>query len=198
MESSELIALFLGNSLEAVAETAKEPGYVASLANQFGVRWPMVIAQSINFCIVAVLLYFFLFRPILTILDKRKGEIQKGLDYADQMKAKLAEAEAHREQVMKDTALAAQRLVNEAREQASALMDDQTKDALSKAEAIISHGRETIQLERHKMIDEARKKLTGLVVAAAARVLERDLHPDERKKFTESAMDRLYEEESPS
>lgn len=174
------------------APTEHKVGYVASLAHQFGVHWSMVIAQGINFVIVAVLLYLFMFRPIFRILDERKAQIQKGLDYTDEMQLKLAEAQAHRERVIKETAIAAQRLVNEARQQASLLMDEQTKDAMSKAQAIIDHGRETIQLEHHKMVEEAQRELTGLVVATAARVLERDLHPDERKRFSESAIDKLY------
>ena len=191
MDFGQFLVLLVHTPVQMTAEAAQAPGYVQVMASRFGVQWSMIVAQTINFCIVAVVLYFFLFRPILSVLEKRKAEIQKGLDYSDQMKVKLAEAEAHREQVMKDTALAAQRLVNEARHQASALMDDQTKDAMIKAEAIILHGRETIQLERVKMVDEARQQLTQLVVSAATRVLSRDLQPDERKRFTESAVDQL-------
>ena len=45
---------------------------VTQIARTFGVDWAHLIAQTISFCIVCVLLYFFAYKRVLTMLEERR------------------------------------------------------------------------------------------------------------------------------
>jgi len=61
------------------------------------------------------------------------------------------------------------------------------KDAGEKAAAILAKAQEAIELERKKMLAEARGEITRLVVATAERVLAQQLSEPDRARYNESA-----------
>ena len=77
----------------AVAEATAEAGSISELLGTFGVDGRVIIAQALNFIVVAVLLWFFAFKPVMTTLDIRQHKIAEGLQFAEDAKQQLAEAE---------------------------------------------------------------------------------------------------------
>lgn len=178
------------SALEADAAHA-EQGMVAELAGQFGVDWPTLIAQMINFCIVAVALYFLAVKPIAATLDERQQKIADGLQYAEEMKTQLAEAERERAEKVKQAAIDAQAILTEAREQSKEMIEQKTQEAAAQAEAIIRKASEATELERQKMLSDVRQEVARLVVATSSKVLARDLSDSEKQTFSDSAAKEL-------
>ena len=56
---------------------AVDTNMISEIAGRFGVRWDLLVAQIINFCIVAVGLYYLAFKPVLSNLDERKRRIDE-------------------------------------------------------------------------------------------------------------------------
>ena len=69
---------------------------IKNLEEKFGVDLPTLIAQMVNFCIVAFVIYKFAVKPIAATLDERQQKIADGLQYAEEMKVQLAAAERER------------------------------------------------------------------------------------------------------
>lgn len=171
----------------AAAAPAEGGGPVAELAGQFGIDWRIIVAQMVNFLIVAGLLYKFAFKPILATLDERQKKISDGLQYAEEMKSKLAEAERQQAETLKEAANEAKQIIGDAREQAKAYTDKQMEDAHRKAEDLIEQARTSIDQEREKMLSEVRQEVARLVVATTGKVLRKDLSDADRKTIAESA-----------
>ena len=57
-------------------------GVISELAGNFGISCWTLIAQMVNFCIVALVLYKFAVKPIAATLDERQQKIADGLQYA--------------------------------------------------------------------------------------------------------------------
>src|SRR3989344_6005858 len=60
----------------------------------FGVDWKLLAAQGVNFGIVLVALWYFLYRPVMTTLEKRRTLVAKGVEDAQRAGEKLARADA--------------------------------------------------------------------------------------------------------
>ena len=60
-------------------------------------------------------------------------------------------------------------------------------EAVEKANSLIGKAQEAIQLEKNKIMAEARTEIARLVVATTQRVLAKDLTDAERSRFNESA-----------
>lgn len=196
-----IFAIFLPFSLiaapDAVTGTMEGSQEVAAdnkitmITDKFGVSVPTLIAQMVNFCLVAIVLYYFAVKPISTTLEERQQKISDGLQYAEEMKTQLAEAERERTEKVKQAAIGAQKILAEAREQSKEMIEVKTQEAAAQAEAIIRKASEATELERQKMLADVRQEVARLVVATSSKVLSRDLSDAEKSTFSESAAKEL-------
>lgn len=174
-----------------VAVEAAEENKLTMITNKFGVSVPTLVAQMVNFCLVALALYFLAVKPVVATLDERQQKIADGLQYAEEMKTQLAEAERERAEKVKQAAIEAQAILAEARDQSKEMIEQKTQEAAAQAEAIIRKATEATELERQKMLSDVRQEVARLVVATSSKVLSRDLSAEEKSNFSESAAKEL-------
>lgn len=179
-----------GDAAQALGEAGKG-NKITMITEKFGVTLPTLFAQMVNFCLVAVVLYFFAVKPVAATLDERQRKIADGLQYAEEMKTQLAEAERERAEKVKAAAQEAQRVLSEAREQSKQMIEQKTQEAAAQAEALIRKATEATELERQKMLSDVRKEVARLVVATSAKVLARELSDSEKSTYSDAAAKEL-------
>src|SRR3974377_1087396 len=84
-----------------------------SIARTFGVDWPHLTAQIINFCIVCALLYPFAYRPVLAMLGERRERLAQVVDNAEKSKAERARTEAKQREMLEQAGAQAAKLIEE-------------------------------------------------------------------------------------
>ncbi len=166
---------------------AGEGSPIVVLFDKFGVELPFLIAQIVNFVVVAFVLYKFAFKPVLETIDERQKKISDGLKFSEEAEVKLAESEKEKTATIQKAQQESQAIMAEARENAKAYLDKQTQEASGKAEEMISKAKEAIELERKKMLIEVREEVTRLVVDTSSKVLSKDLSDDEKSRFSKTA-----------
>jgi len=176
-------------TLAADSPSAMDSGLeaVKQVLGPFGVKPMLLLAQIVNFGIVAAVIYYFAVKPVIATVDTRNKTIADGLQNAEEVKRKLAETEAKQAEVLKQASLEGKKVIAEARDTGKALVDKAAQDATRTAEDIIKKGNEAVALERQKMLSDLRREVATLVVTTANRVLGRDLTADERARFNTSA-----------
>jgi F-type H+-transporting ATPase subunit b len=160
---------------------------ITKISNDFGLNVPSLLAQIVNFIVVASLLWWFAFKPILATIGERQTKIDSGLKYADEMKAKLDAAQQSIEAQFKEAQLKGQQIVAESQKAAKELSDRQQQEAVEKANTIITRAQAVIELEKTKMLAEARTEVARLVVETTQKVLAKELSELERARFNEAA-----------
>lgn len=167
---------------------------IASLADtgekiisQFGIDYPLLIAQCINFIIVASAIWFFAFKKILSTIKDREKQIADSLKNADKIKIELEQTQQKQQDTLNEASMKAKKTVSVAQEQAKSLLEAQKEEARQEAEAIIAKAKSAMELERQNVLNDARQEIASLVILATSKVLDRELNDDERKRFTEQA-----------
>jgi len=160
---------------------------IFKILHDFGVEGPFLLSQIISFCVVAFVLYKFAFKPVLVTIDERQSKIADGLRYAEEMRVKLAEAESQHKEILQKASLEAQQIVNDARAIAEERISKSSQEASSRAAEIMAKSEQQIELDRKKMLAEARSEIARLVVATTSKVLAKELSSDDKSRFTESA-----------
>jgi len=184
---SHLLVLAQATGAPGAAAAGEAAGGITKITQEFGISWPFLLAQILNFSIVAFILWRFGFKPVLAVLDERQHKIDDGLRFAEEMKAKLAAAQQESEATAKRAQLEATKVIEEARRAAKEFVDKQTQEGAVKAGEIIAKAQEAIALEKKKMLAEARTEIARLVVVTTERVLAKDLSDADRRRFNESA-----------
>jgi F-type H+-transporting ATPase subunit b len=126
-------------------------------------------------------------------MGERQRQIDAGLRYADEMKAKLAQAQEESVAIAKQAQLDGSKLIDEARRTAKDLSDRQQKEAIDRANDLIVKAQQAIELEHKRMMEEARTEVARLVVTTTQRVLARELSDAERSRYNSAAARELTE-----
>lgn len=171
------------DSILVIAATEPAEGFLPT----FGLRWEIILAQAVNFTLVAWLLWRFAFKPVMATMDARKAQIAEGLSDAEKARQQLESAEREKSQKLQEAQLSAQKIVQEARVQAEELAARQ-KGAL---EAELNEKRrradEAITLERDRVLGEARAEVARLVVLTSGKVLQKELTEEEKARYSATA-----------
>jgi len=160
-------------------------------ARQFGVTWPLFIAQVMNFVIVAVLLYFFAYKRVLAMLEERQHRIAESLANAEKIKTELNAAETQRQEILNKANEQATRLIEEARAAAARVQERETQKAVVAAEQIVSKAREAAAADHARMLAELKREVGRLVVQTTAAVTGKVLTPEDQKRLSEETVKQI-------
>lgn len=161
------------------------------IVETFGIDWPMLIAQAINFLIVAFVIWKFAFKNILSTIKEREKQIADSLRNADKIKLELEETEKQQQETLQEASLEAKKTISIAQEQAKAFIEEQKEDARKQAEEIITKAKLAMEQERERVLREAREEIASLVVLTASKVLSKDLSEEEKERFSAKATEEL-------
>lgn len=169
---------------DAPAESA---GLIENVTTKFGIEASALAAQIISFAVLAVVVWFFGFRPLMKTVAERQKKIEDGLRFSDEMKAKLAQSEADYAAKMQQAAADASAVLERARETAKATIEKASQDAIANATATEKRAAENIAHEREKMLAELKGEVAALVVETTAKLLARDLSAEEKSRLANDA-----------
>lgn len=132
-----------------------------------------------------------LFGPVMKMITDRQKEIDDM--YADAGTAK-ADAEAMRDAYqlkLSDAQAASDRIVKEAMARGQAREEEILRKANADAAAIMDKASADIAQEKKKAINDAKNEISGLAMAIAGKVVERELNEADQAKLIDSFIDGL-------
>ena len=133
----------------------------------------------------------FLFGPVMKMIEDRQNEID-GM-YSDAGKAKQdAEAmQAEYAAKLSDAHAASDRIVKEAVARAQHREEEIIRQANADASAILEKASADIALEKKKAINAAKDEISGISMAIAEKVVERQLNEADQQKLISQFIDNL-------
>lgn len=160
---------------------------MSELIQNFGIDWKLLIAQAVNFSVVAFILYRFAYKPILHILKVRKEEIEKGLLYTEEAGRRLSGAETEKDKILASAREEAVKIVRGAENEGKRRKEEIFKEAESKAGKIIEDGHKAVLAEKENMEKALRIETEELIALAVTRVLRKmEPEPRDRKLVAEA------------
>ncbi len=133
----------------------------------------------------------FLFGPVMKIITDRQKEIDGMYDSAG---SAMSEAEALRteyQQKLSDAQATSDRIVKEAMSRGHAREEEILRKANADAAAILDKASADIAQEKKKAINDAKNEISGLAMAIAGKVVERELNDADQAKLIDSFIDGL-------
>lgn len=142
------------------------------LIHAFGIDGKLIIIQIINFAVLAGLLTYFLYTPLLRILNEREEKIKKGItDAEDAAKAK-ADALTQKQAVLTEAQTEAQAIDARAQAFGKQKEAEMVKDAQAKAQEVLADAEaKSVQL-KEKALKDSEAEIAKIAVLAAQKVLQ--------------------------
>jgi len=156
-----------------------------------GINLGLLISQIFNFTLLAVLLYFVAYKPILRMLDERSERIKKGLEDAEIASRRAAEMEQEFEQRMTEARQEGQEIIAQAIQRSERHRQEILEEARTQARAEIEKAKEVIVRERELAMEELRREVADLSLTISKKVIGEALdEPSQRRliaQFLEEA-----------
>ncbi len=164
---------------------------IIELFGNFGVDAPHLIAQLVNFSILAFVLYKFAIKPALGQLEERIRQAEQLQSDRVQAEQKLADAKKTAQAELQKASDEAAKILNEARNNAKQTIEAAKGEAVAAVAEITRKGKESLEADRRQMLNEVRGEVSRLVVETAAKVLEQNLDDAQRTRLNEAAVKQL-------
>ena len=149
------------------------------------------VIQLSSFIILLLVVFFFAYKPVKKMLNKRADHIQEEIDQAEENHA-LA---------LKETA-EAKALLADSKAQASEIIDAATKKGNEKYEEIVTSARkdvdemrfaaqEDIERSKQEALQDIRNEMVNVALTASKEILKREVSNEDNTKLAEDFIDRL-------
>jgi F-type H+-transporting ATPase subunit b len=158
----------------ASGETAAPAPSVSPLA-PLGINSGFLIAQIINFGIIAVLAGAFGWRPMRNMLDSRAARIEKSLEDAAVAANARRNAETEAEKIMSGARADVSKAIEEARTRGEEVSKQIEAEARAEAERIRAEARTAAAAERDSQLASLRGQVASIAIAATQRLIGESL-----------------------
>ena len=149
-----------------------------------------LIAQICNLFIQLFVFKKFFWDKILGILDQRREAADKEITDAQKAHAEADAIKATYEQNMKEAKEKAEGILLNAQKTATVRSEEIISQAQAAAAQIKSKATSDIEMEKKKAINDAKNEISGLAMAIAGKVVERELNTADQADL----IDRFIEE----
>lgn len=156
------------------------------LLDKLGVDSNLLIAQVVNFTILLSVLTYFIYRPLLNLLDARRERIQKAMDEAAKVEHQAQEMENIRQQELAKIDSECGVYMERIRKQAEKVEQEILSRAKGEAEAMMEGTRKQIASEREQLFQEVLQRAVSIVVRSAEKVIQREFADSDEKRIRTS------------
>lgn len=166
------------------------------IAHSLGIEWKLLIAQIINFGILAFVLFKLVYKPLLKVLDERTEMVRDAAEKSSSIDARLAEIKELEEKVLAEARANGAKLVKDAEISAKELRNKLEIDAHTHAEKIVKEAEARILADQNKRDAEIRKEIISVVATAIESTVGKYLDSSAKQKLAEEAAKETLKVES--
>jgi len=174
----------------AAAEAATETNNTGAVG-ALGLNLKLFIAQLINFAVVLLVLWRWVFKPVARKLQERTDRIEKAMRDAQSTSKEKENFGKWKDIEMTKVRSQAQALVAAAEAQANKSRQeilDQTKQQQVK---LVDEAQKQIEQEKQKIVQDAKAELADLVTVASEKILREKLDSAKDKQLIQESLKHL-------
>jgi F-type H+-transporting ATPase subunit b len=141
------------------------------LIHAFGIDARLILIQVVNFGLLMAALTYFLYKPVLKLLDERAARIAKGIEDAKAAELALEAADEERKKIIAAANKEAEAMEQRAIEHAQKKTDEIIAEGHKKAEKIINEATVLGNELKIRSLREAETEIARITMLAVEKVL---------------------------
>ena len=166
---------------------------MAQFESFIGVNFWTALFTLLNFLAVFFVAKRFLIGPVMKIIQDRQKEIDDMYSDANAAKADAEAMQSEYQAKLGDAQAASERIVKEAVSRGQAREEEIIRQANAEASAIMDKAAADIAMEKKKAINDAKDEISDLAMAIAEKVVGRELKAADQADLVDAFIDGLGE-----
>jgi F-type H+-transporting ATPase subunit b len=145
---------------------------MGELFTAFGINGKLLLIQVVNFGLLLLVLWRFLYTPVLKMIDERRGKIAESVQKAEAADRRLAEADIEGKTITATAAKDAEGLVAAGRSRAESQANEILKKTQDRADQLIKEATLRAQEEKRQALAAGEKEIARAAMLAAEKILK--------------------------
>ena len=150
-----------------------------------------LIAQICNLFIQLFFVKKFFLDKIKAILDARRAAADQEITDAQTAKAEAMEIKATYEKNMQEAKVQANEIIDRAQKTATARGEESLRQASEEAAQLKQKAANDVAMEKKKALNDAKDEISGIAMAIAEKVVERQLDSSDHDKLINQFIEKL-------
>jgi F-type H+-transporting ATPase subunit b len=174
----------LANVIPLIAQAHAEEDSNPLISIELGVMIWTLIAFGVTLWVLSKVA----FPRIGEALDRRRKAIEESIESAHQTKAEADELLEEYRARLREAREQAEDIVARARKASETLQDETKAQAMQQREELLAAARRDIEAETRRSLEEIRKEVANLTVAATEKVTRKSLTGEDQRRLVEEAL----------
>jgi F-type H+-transporting ATPase subunit b len=145
-----------------------------------------LIGQMVTFAVFVWFTMAYVWPPIVKALNDRKAKIAEGMAAAERGHQEKALGEQRAVELMKEAKQQAADILRQAQRRAGEIIEEAKNDARAEGQRLVVAAEAEIERETNRAREELRERVATLAVAAAEKILRKEIDPAAHKGLVES------------
>ncbi|MCK5591270.1 MAG: F0F1 ATP synthase subunit B [Candidatus Pacebacteria bacterium] len=156
-----------------------------------GLNYKLIIAQSVNFVLLLLILQRLAYKPLLKMLKDRSDKIEKSLEQAKKIEEELKNTEETKLIEIKKAKVGAVEIIKEAHETAEKKSQESIENTRQKAEEILDKAKKEIISEKERSIAEAKKEIADVSIQIAEKLISSNIDKNQQKELVDDVLSKM-------
>ncbi len=151
----------------------------------------MVILTWVTFFILLFILQKYAFKPLMANMRNREKDIREALENADKAKAQLAQIEEEKQKVLNEAKTQATQIIDQGRKTARDLAADIEAKSRQHAQQIMQSAHEEIIAEKQRLLKTLRQESAEVAISLAGKIIQENMDQEKNRRLVQEAIDQL-------
>ncbi len=137
----------------------------------FGIDWHLLLVQAVNFGVLLLVLTYFLYKPILRIIDERREKVTEAVRTAEAAARTLDDAKKESDGLIGTAAREAESLIAAARTRADEKGNEIVKEAEMHAAGVLKDAEMRAEEAKRLALEESSQEIARVAMLAAEKIM---------------------------
>jgi F-type H+-transporting ATPase subunit b len=156
------------------------------LITKLGIDPTLLIAQVVNFLVLLFILKALVYKPLLSLFDKRKKMIEKTVEDSQRIEERLVKLEEERKTILSDASKEAMAVVDTAKKEAEKEREEALQKAKKEISTLAERYRDQLATEKVAMIAEIKAEMAELIVRSSQKIIEKEFSDADQQRLVQA------------
>ncbi|HEY4510107.1 MAG TPA: F0F1 ATP synthase subunit B [Candidatus Paceibacterota bacterium] len=161
---------------------------MSELFSNLGINGKLLFAQAVNFLLVLWLLNKFVFKKLITHLEKRRARIEQGLELTAKAEREMGRIEDSRHRELEKGRLEGEKVLAEARTISAAKGKEALALVKAEAEKMLVKAKQESEKEKAETLLRSKGEIQKLAVLMAEKVLSRSVTKEDEERAAKEVL----------
>ena len=155
------------------------------------IDWKVLIGQIVNFSILFFVLKFFVYRPFLDLLKKRRERIEEGINKSIEAEKKLSKLDEVKKRMEEKNEEERRKILAKSEEEAKKRAEESMRKTEAEKDALLAKARKEAEDLKEKEKEETKKETIENAFSLTEKILKESIDEKKGRQIAEDFLKKL-------